>query len=41
MSLMTERLLTTEPEDNTMLIKVVVFVIFGPKCIFDASKHSN
>jgi len=24
-----------------MLNKVVVFVIFGPKCIFDASKHSN
>jgi len=24
-----------------MLIKVVVFVIFGPKCIFDASKQSN
>jgi len=31
----------TEPEDNTMLNKVVVFVIFRPKCIFDASKHSN
>jgi len=25
--------LTTEPEENTMLNKVVVFVIFGPKCI--------
>jgi len=24
-----------------MLNKVVVFVIFGPKCIFHASKHSN
>jgi len=33
--------LTTEPEDNTMLNKVVVFVIFGPKYIFDASKYSN
>jgi len=32
---------STEPEDNTMLNKVVLFVIFGPKCIFDASKHSN
>jgi len=31
----------TEPEDNTMLNKVIVFVMFVPKCIFDASKHSN
>jgi len=29
------------PEEKTMLNKVVVFVIFGPKCIFDASKTSN
>jgi len=29
----------TEPEDNTMLNKVIVFVIFGPKCIFNASKN--
>jgi len=36
-----ERGLTTELENNTMLNKVVVFVIFGPKCFFDASKHSN
>ena len=36
-----ERRLTTDPEENTMLNKVVVFVIFGPKCIFDASKTSN
>jgi len=33
--------LCLEPEDNTMLDKVVFFVIFGQKCIFDASKHSN
>jgi len=26
--------LTTEQEDNIMLNKVVVFVIFGPKCTF-------
>jgi len=32
---------TTEPEDNTMLNKVVVFAMFGPKSIFDASKNSN
>jgi len=32
--------LWTEPEDNTMFSKGI-FVIFGPKCIFDASKHSN
>jgi len=25
-------------DNRTMLNKVVVFVIFGPKCIFDASK---
>jgi len=37
----TEHGLTTEPEENTILNKVVVFAIFGPKCIFDASKHSN
>jgi len=36
-----ERELTTEPEVNTMLNKVVVFVIFGPKCILNASKHSK
>jgi len=24
-----------------MFNKVAVSVIFGPKCIFDASKHSN
>jgi len=30
----------TEPDENTMLNQVVVFVIFGPKRIFDASKHS-
>ena len=40
-SRVTERGSTTEPEDNTMLNKVVVFVIFVPKCIFDASKNSN
>jgi len=28
-------------EDNTMLNKVVVFVICGPKCIFNGSKHCN
>ena len=33
--------LTTDPEEKTMLNKVVVFAIFGPKCIFDASKNSN
>jgi len=27
-------------EENTMLNKVVVLVIFGPKYIFDASKNS-
>jgi len=32
---------TTEPEDNTMLNKVVVFAMFGPKSIFDASENSN
>jgi len=26
---------------NTMLNKVGLFVIFGAKCIFDASKHCN
>jgi len=32
--------LTTEPEHNSMLNKVVVFVVFGPKFIFfDASKN--
>jgi len=30
-----------ELEENTMLKKDIVFVIFGPKCIFDASKNSN
>jgi len=24
-----------------MFNKVIVFVIFGPKCIFNASKHYN
>jgi len=32
---------TAELEENTMFNKVAVSVIFGPKCIFDASKHSN
>jgi len=26
---------------TSVLNKVIVFVIFGPKCIFDASKHCN
>jgi len=33
--------LTKGPEENTMLNKVVLFVIFGPRCIFEASKHYN
>ena len=33
--------LTTDTEEKTMLNKVVVFAIFGPKRIFDASKNSN
>ena len=32
--------LRTDPEEKTMN-KVVIFVIFGPKCIFDASTNSN
>jgi len=32
---------TTDPEHNTMLNKVGVFVSFGAKCISDASTHSN
>uniref|UniRef100_A0A8C1LND5 Ig-like domain-containing protein n=1 Tax=Cyprinus carpio TaxID=7962 RepID=A0A8C1LND5_CYPCA len=33
--------LITDPGEKSMLNKVVVFDIFGPKCIFDASKNSN
>ena len=33
--------LTTDPEEKKMLNKVVIFVIFGAKCIFDASTNSN
>ena len=33
--------LITDAEEKRTLNKVVVFAIFGPKCIFNASKNSN
>jgi len=41
MPLMTHPHVVPSPRDNKILNKIVVFVIFGSKCIFDASKHCN